>query len=118
MIVYKLTDGFASDLRYEEGNYVLQASEIKHADGFGTLPPLDSLHDPLAVQQKEDAKEAERLRKQNLRGDALAVELLDRLRTATPAQISNYVDNNVIDLASARTMFKRVLLVLSTSPSD
>jgi hypothetical protein len=113
MIVYKLTDGFVSDLRYEDNSYVLRASEVKHADGFGTLPPLESMHDPVAVQLKEDAEEAERLRLANLKGDALAVEMLDRLRTATPTQISTYVDNNVLDIASARTMLKRILLVLA-----
>ena len=48
-----------------------------------------------------------------LRADALARDLTGRLRTATPAQIDAWVDAQVTDLASARTMFKRILLVLA-----
>jgi len=48
-----------------------------------------------------------------LRADALARDLTGRLRTATPAQIDTWVDAQVTDLASARTMFKRILLVLA-----
>ena len=45
--------------------------------------------------------------------DPRAVELRDKLTTATAAQISDYVDAQVTDLPSARLMFKRVLLVLA-----
>ena len=55
----------------------------------------------------------ERTARREVQNDARAVELRDKLRTATPAEISAYVDAQVLDLASARTMFKRVLLVLA-----
>ena len=55
----------------------------------------------------------EEQREQSLRDDAIASDLLARLRAATPTQLSDFVDNNVIDLASARTMFKRILIVLA-----
>lgn len=113
MIVYKLTNGFASDLRYENDSYMLQFGEIKFSNGFPSLPSLESLHDPVAVSDKEATEEAERTRFANLRGDALAQDLLAQLRTATPMQISNYVDSNVTDLASARTLLKKIILVLS-----
>ena len=101
MIVYKLTDGFAHELRYEEDDYALRAGELSIA-GFGELPPLESLHDPAAVQAKKDAEAG---------AQALLAEL-DLLRTASPSQIINYVDNSgVADPASAR-MFKRILLAL------
>ena len=45
--------------------------------------------------------------------DPRAVELRDKLTTATAAQISDYVDAQVTDLPSARLMFKRVLLVMA-----
>ncbi len=45
--------------------------------------------------------------------DPQIVDLMDKLRKATLTQISTYVDTNVIDLASARTLFKRILAVLS-----
>ena len=60
-----------------------------------------------------EAAAAEVLRLQNIRGDVLTTDLLDKLRAATPVQISNYVDASVTDLASARTMFKRILLILA-----
>lgn len=56
---------------------------------------------------------AERARLLNLRVDAIVVDLKARLATATPAQISNFVDSNVTDLAGARLMFKRILLLLA-----
>ena len=54
-----------------------------------------------------------RIERDALQNDARAVDLRDRLRTATVAQIDSYVDAQVTDLASARTMFKRILLVMA-----
>ena len=102
MIVYKLTDGFAHELRYEEDDYALRAGELSIA-GFGDLPPLESLHDPAAVQAKEDAEAG---------AQALRAELVNLLRTASPSGITAYVDSSgVTDPASAQ-MFKRILLAL------
>jgi hypothetical protein len=53
---------------------------------------------------------AERTRRQALQEDPRAVELRDKLRTATPAEISAYVDARVTDLPSARTMLKQILI--------
>jgi hypothetical protein len=64
-----------------------------------------------AAQQAARDQEAAAL--EALRGDTLARELSERLRAATPSQIDAYVDAQVTDLASARTMFKRILLVLA-----
>lgn len=46
--------------------------------------------------------------------DPLRLALINQLRGATNVQINNYVDANVTDLATARTMLKRVILVLAT----
>lgn len=113
MIVYAMTDGFAHDLRYEEVGYVLEVREIKYADDSSELPSLEDLHDPVAMQTKKNAEAAEQLRLKNIEFDVGAAELLDRLCTLTVTQINTYIDNNVTDLASARTMFKRVVLVLA-----
>ena len=56
---------------------------------------------------------AEQARFQAIRDDALRQQLKAQLDTATNAQISAYVDAQVTDLASARTMFKRLLLLLA-----
>lgn len=58
------------------------------------------------------ADTAERLRLQGIREDALRQQLQAQLDAATAAQISSFVDNQVTDLASARLMFKRILLLL------
>ena len=56
---------------------------------------------------------AEQARQQAIKDDALRIQLVTRLTTATNLEISNYVDVQVTDLASARTMFKRILLILA-----
>jgi hypothetical protein len=45
--------------------------------------------------------------------DAVYKQLVANLRDATPAQITAWVDAQVTDLASARTMFKRILVLLA-----
>jgi hypothetical protein len=42
-------------------------------------------------------------------------ELVERLRTATPAEIKTYVENQVTSLASAKVLLAKILLVLSTT---
>lgn len=56
---------------------------------------------------------AAKARQATLDADAARADLLTRLRSATPAQLNAYVDAQVTDLASARTMLKRILLVLA-----
>lgn len=60
------------------------------------------------------ARDAEATRLVGITDDARRAALVAKLRTATAAEISQYVDDEVVDLASARTMLKRILLVLST----
>lgn len=67
--------------------------------------PDPYVEDPVSI--------ATRQRKATFDADATRADLLTRLRTATPAQINSYVDANVANLAEARTLFKRILLVLS-----
>ena len=43
---------------------------------------------------------------------AKADAFIQQLMTATPAQVSNYIDANVTDLASARTFLKRITVGL------
>lgn len=59
---------------------------------------------PLAEQARRDA----------LRADALRADLIAKLNAATPASINTFVDNNVANLADARLMFKKILLILAT----
>lgn len=86
----------------EPGNADWQAYMAWVAAG-GVPDPYVEPPENIARKQREAAFNA----------DTVRMDLLDRLRTATPTQINTYVDNQVTDLASARTMFKRILLVLS-----
>lgn len=66
--------------------------------------------DPYVKPQVEVDGEA---RRASFDADATRADLLTRLRSATPAQINSYVDNNVANLAEARALFKKILLVLA-----
>lgn len=61
----------------------------------------------------QPARDAEEARLAGLKNDPQRADLIDRLRTATAQQISDYIDANVTDLASARVLLKKIVLVLS-----
>jgi hypothetical protein len=56
---------------------------------------------------------AEELHDISYQEDPDRLGLVDRLRTATPAQIDAYIDSNVTNLAGARTLLKHMLRVLA-----
>lgn len=58
---------------------------------------------PLPEKAREDA----------LLADADRQDLIGRLATATPAQIKSYVDSNVTNLATAKTMLAKVILAMA-----
>lgn len=84
---------------------------VRQWEGQEELP--DDHPEVLAGPVPTSAQTAEIARRQAIRDDALRIDLLNRLRTATAAQINNYVDANVVDIAGARALFKRILLVIS-----
>lgn len=45
--------------------------------------------------------------------DANRVDLINRLRTATAAQIGTYVDNNTANIAEIRALLKKIILVIA-----
>jgi hypothetical protein len=100
---FPATNQHPDAVRYVVGAY--------YVDAIGAEPTvqevLDFLRPPSATA------EAERIAA--IQADAMTIDLVTRLRQATPAQISGYVDANVVDLASARALFKRILLVLAYS---
>lgn len=67
----------------------------------------------LAQQAMDAVNAAEVVRKLAIQDNVLCINLVTQLTTATSAQISAYIDNNVTDLASARTMLKRIVHVLA-----
>jgi hypothetical protein len=58
---------------------------------------------------------ADELRDETFLADSERQTLLAQLRNATVAQIKIYVDNNVTDLASARVMLRRIILLLAVA---
>lgn len=54
------------------------------------------------------------IRNEAFNADVDLQDLLARLTAATPDQIKTYVTNNVTDLASARALLMKILLILST----
>lgn len=56
---------------------------------------------------------AETQRMDDINNDAGRTDLLDRLRSATNAQIDNWIDSTVTSLASARQVLKVIIKVLS-----
>lgn len=58
------------------------------------------------------AKELAQTQRAAVAADPFCEELA-LLKTATPAQIKNYIDGQVTDLASARVMLKRMALLLA-----
>jgi hypothetical protein len=59
------------------------------------------------------APTAAQLREQTFVADTDRQDIISRLQTATPDQIKAYVQSNVTDLASAKTLLARTLLALS-----
>jgi hypothetical protein len=59
------------------------------------------------------AQDNEVARQGTFASDADRIDMLNRLKTATAAQIRTYVDNNVTNVAGAREMLKRILILIA-----
>lgn len=55
----------------------------------------------------------ERARRQSLKDDAQRAAMLNRLKTSTAAQIDNYVQNNVTNLAQAQAAIGMILKLIA-----
>lgn len=56
---------------------------------------------------------SEDLRAETFRSDVGRSDLMTRIRTATPAQIDAFIDNNVTNIAQARAIFKAILKAIA-----
>ena len=65
-----------------------------------------------------EAAAAEEQRIADLKADAFRQDLVTRLTSASPQQINDFVDANLNNLADARAMFKRILLVLAVAVKE
>jgi hypothetical protein len=78
-------------------------------NGTTFVKPPAPTGDPVLVA----AFAAEAARAETFRADSGRVDLLQRLRTATPAQIDTWVDTNVTSIATARTVLKAIIKVIA-----
>lgn len=83
-------------VRYQVDRYILDALE-----GEPTLQEIDAFFNP-----------PEKKRVEAFEADAEQVDLRDRLRTATPAQIDDWFNANVTTLAQARSVLKAIVKYL------
>lgn len=70
---------------------------------------------PLTPQEQaeKDANDARDAREGEFKADTERQTLIDQLKTATPAQIDTWVNNNVQNLADARRVLKMLIKVLA-----
>ncbi len=62
--------------------------------------------DTIIAQRVQDAADAAQAKADRIQ------EITDKLTGMTPSQLNTYIDNNVTDLASARTYLKRLTLIV------
>jgi len=109
MYAYKLNEN-GSVLRVFDSTYIPPDPNNLDYVEYLAWTAAGNVADPYVEPPEQIAA---RQRKASFDADATRTDLLTRLRTATPAQINNYVDVNVTTLVEARTMFKRILLCIS-----
>jgi hypothetical protein len=68
-----------------------------------TLPGIGL---PIPTQEEQRAS--------TFRSDAARIDMLDKLRNATPAQIDTWVENQVTNLASAKVVLAMLIKILAT----
>lgn len=78
----------------------------------GNLPDPDSTPPHIPTQAEIDA-ETERSARETVVGQLRADAAIQALRTRTPAQVDAWIDANVVDLASARTVLKIIARILA-----
>ncbi len=82
------------------------------ADGF-TADELKNRDKIITALPATQAQTEDETRDDALLADADRQAIYSAIRTATPAQIKNYIQNNVTDLASARAMLTRLTLLIA-----
>lgn len=99
-------------LGFTKADYLLE----DHGDGQGVRIVWFSASPQPTAQEIEAATQIvadETARIAGIHSDADCQELTNRLAGASAAQIKTYVQNNVTDLASAKVLLAKMLLVMS-----
>jgi hypothetical protein len=84
-------------------------------DGSMVNPPTQAEVDAVSVADLDRAQALKGLsaREVSFVDSSDRSDLMNRLRTATPAQIDTWIDNNVTSIAAARAVFKAILKVIA-----
>lgn len=86
-------------------------TKIDWVDKVQTAPTLQEVTDQIAASATTDAAQASRL--SDLSSDSGAALLLNQAKTATVAQIDNWLLANVTNLAQARSVLAAIIKVLA-----
>lgn len=108
MARYKLTTDPNAVVDTTTGNWVLPVNP--EWEDYQTWLKAGNVPEPF-VPDPDSA--AFTLKQKAIVDDADRKDLLDRLQSATPAQIKTYVANNVNNLADAKVLLAKILLILS-----
>lgn len=84
---------------------------INWLDAVQTKPTEAQVNVEITNLQTEASAEASRVN--SIRTDSGRIDLLNRLKTATPAQIDSWIDTNVTNIASARTVLKAIVKAIA-----
>lgn len=85
-------------------------ADLEWLDQVQTKPTEQEIIDEMAAL--DDAASVEETRMASVKGDAGFQDLLDKLKTMTPAEWQTYLDNNLTNIASAKVVIYRMGLAL------
>lgn len=74
------------------------------------IPTEQEIVDALAAKDAKDAVEDARI--VSVQSDGIFIDIMQRMSKANASEISTWIDNNVANLASARTVLKAIVLAL------
>ena len=85
-------------------------ADLEWLDGTQTKPTEQEINDEIA--RLETADIAEKKRQDAIKDDAGLKDMLAKFRAMSPSEFASYIENNVTNLASAKTVLTRMGLML------
>ncbi len=96
------------------------AAWVVHGDTYDDIEWTDQVQIKPTLQEVQTAVASlaivaatEAARRTDIRADSGRIDLLNRLQTATPAQIDTWLTNNVTNLAQARAVLAAIIKVIA-----
>lgn len=107
MADYRLTKDPSLVLRTSDGIFVPDIPMMPGWIAYQKWLAAGNTPDPFVPSVAEQ-------RDDSFKTDADRIDLINRLTSATPVQIKNYVDTNVTNLAAAKVLLTKMLLIMAT----